>query len=134
MVLEVSAIHAPPVFDKPKIPTIDEMLADNLKKQGHLVPFDQIKRIEAPGLDLAWAEYGAVEEDPQTKLPRPAIWRQAHGHAGKFHRGPYMPFGIVTFGFWSEFVEQADVVWGHFLQSMVIGQPIADPARGPQYH
>ncbi len=134
MLLEVSVMKTPPIFGRPDIPTVAKMLEDNLEKQEHPTPLDQIRRIEAPGLDLAWAEYPAIEEDPQTKLPRQATWRQAHAHAGKFHRGAYMPFGIITFGFWSEFADRANPIWEHFLQTLVIGQHIADPARGPQYH
>ena len=134
MLLEVSAIRTPPAATWAKVPSVADLLVDNLQKQGRMVTPDQIRRVESPGMELAWSEYPSIEEDPQTKLPRQATWRQAHAHAGKYHQGPYMPFGIVTFGFWSEFAHLADPVWEHFLQSLVLGQPIADPSKGPQYH
>jgi hypothetical protein len=130
MVMEVSVMQTPPITSWEKVPPLKEILADNLTKQGRVVDNDDIRTTETPTLEVAWAEYPSMEEDPQTRQPRPAVWRQAHVHAGKAHQGKYMPFGVVSFGFWSEFAERADVVWQHFLDTLVMGQQAAE--AGPE--
>ena len=134
MLLEVSVLRTPAPAEWNRVPSLTTLLLDNLRQQGQPVEPGAIHTIETAGLEMVWAEYPKIEEDPQTKQPRPAIWRQAHCHAGKYHQGTYMPFGIITFGFWSEHRDVADPFWEHFLASLVLGDKITDPAQGPRYN
>jgi hypothetical protein len=130
---EVSILRTPPV-DVKRLPALSDLLLDNLHKQGHLFTPDQIRAVEAPGLELAWAEYDKIENDAATDQPRPATWRQAHCHPGRFYRGKYVPVGIITFGFWIDHRERADAVWQHVVSTLVMGEQIADPRVGPRYN
>jgi len=131
MVLEVSVVKTPPITSWENVPTLFAILTDNLLKQGRSVDSDAIHVSEAPNLEIAWAEYESDEEDPQTHEPRPAVWRQAHCFPGKAHKGKYMPFGIISFGFWKDHAEKANPVWDHFLSTVIMGNQPTDSTAAP---
>lgn len=128
VVLEVSCLRNPPL-DWRRIPPLETILSDGLKEQGHLISPEQIRTPEIPGLKLAWTEYEDVDED----TGRPVIWRQAHCYPHPPPPLPHSLFGILTCGSWKDVREKADIVWEHALQSLVMGEHIADPAKGPTY-
>jgi hypothetical protein len=128
MVLEVSVLRSPPV-DWSRLP-LSQLLLSGLHHQGHLVRDDQVRNLDLPGLQLAWAEYREIDKAAN----REAVWRMAHCRPGDGIVLPVSLVGILTFGFWPDVYDRADPVWDHVIRSLVMGEQIADPARGPRYH
>jgi len=127
MVLEVSCLRNPPL-DWRRLPPLENILCDGLREQGHLITPAEAHKVELPGLQLVWAEYDDIDE----RTGRAVTWRQAHCCP---HPPPpglrYSLFGILTFGSWKDIRETAQPVWEHIVQSIVMGQQIADPKKGP---
>ena len=126
MVLEVSVIRCPPT-DWSTLP-LAQMLRDGLQSQGHFVSEDQIREIELPGLYVVWAEYQELDREAN----REAVWRFAQCRPGAGVVLPVGLVGILTFGFWADIYERADTLWNHILQTVVLGDWIEDPSRGPR--
>lgn len=134
MVLEVSVIKTPGAVDMSRMPELNEMLRKSLTERGQPITDEEIHSFESPGLEGAWVEYDRMEDEILTGGKRLVTWRHCECHPGKYHRGPYLPVGILTYGFWSDWRETADPVWQHVLETLVMGQKIADPRVGPQYN
>ena len=125
MVLEVSVLKMPPV-DWSRAPSLEQLISDNMQKQGVLLMPSQVHRMEIPGLQLVWAERDDVDKD----TGEPVVWRQAHCIPGGHYVGPGL-VGVITFGFWKRIYEEGDANFNHIVSTIVMGEKIADPSVGP---
>ncbi len=128
MVLEVSVLRSPPI-DWGRLP-LSKLLLDGLHQQGRLIGEGDVRTVDVPGLQLVWAEYREIDKAAN----REAVWRMAHCRPGEGVLSPVGLVGILTFGFWTDVYDRADAIWGHIARSIVMGEQIADPARGPRYN
>lgn len=129
MQYEVSVIRTP-VLDMTRLPDMINPLVgicDSIRKDGITrYPQDAIP-YDAPGLRARWVDY----EKPDTDNGRPTSWR----HCFCYPHGKILPYsliGLITFGYYTEFRDEAEPVWEHTLKTLIMGEQITDPKRGPQ--
>jgi hypothetical protein len=126
IVLEVSANPLPPTqWERVSLTYLLQESLLNTRQQ--FIPEEEVGHVMRPDLDLAWAEYRAMETDPKDGAIREAVWRQAICHTNDV-------FGVLTYGFWSEHYERADPVWHHTINSIIMDRYVEDPTQGPKFH
>lgn len=118
--LQVSYLRAPRGVDWSVLPLLD-LLSDVVRDdERKLTPLGGVVHVKRPDLELAWVE--ASFHDPGEK--REARSRSCFARSGDLQ-------AFVTMEFWPEHVARFHPVWAHVLETMRLGQFVADPTQGP---
>ena len=119
--LQMTLFHLPPGIDWSALP-LGPMLADAVT--GHVDPtatWGEIATEERPGLELAWTETRFVDKGEQ----RPARSRTCIARGGDVQC-------LITLDFWEDDAGRVVPVWDDVLETLRLGEKIADPTRGPR--
>jgi hypothetical protein len=108
-------------------PSLLMLLQGAFVEAGHLLDASDVQRVDREDIEILWGEYREID----SKENREAVWRIAMSHSISPTRNLY---GFLTFGFWPEDTQKATAFWVHALKTMIMDRPVADPARGPQFH
>jgi hypothetical protein len=100
--------------------SLDQALYDLLGSNfGEKVSYEDIRREQRPGIEVAWAERKHI--DPHLQRParsRVALIRGLHGHA------------LITLDFWEADAGRLLPVWNDVMGSIDMGLKVQDPTVG----
>jgi hypothetical protein len=98
---------------------LDEALINALGSDRKPYEQSEIRHIKRADLDIAWLEQKYIEEE----YKRDARFRVA------LARGPLLV--LITMNYWSDRAPGLEPVWDDVLRSIMFGERVADPTKGP---
>jgi hypothetical protein len=121
-VLQMTLFRLNPEFDWSGLP-LPTMLADCVKGEDRGVTvLGPVRVVRRQDLELVWTETSWLEEKEQ---------REARSRHCLARSGTIVPF--FTLDFWPEHAARWDPVWETLLNSLRLGEYIADPRKGARY-
>lgn len=118
--LQVSYLYLNPAVDWSSLP-LDDLLADVVQHdERKVIPRGEAVHVWRTDLELAWID--AAFHDPVER--REACSRSC------FARGSNIQ-AFITMDFWPEDAKRFLPVWDQVLETLRLGQFVADPTRGP---
>lgn len=117
--LAVSYLRLPPV-DWSGLPVAALLEAAMREEERPIDTWGPIGEVRRGDLELAWREVGFL--DPGEK-------REARSRMCIARRSTLQC--LITFDFWAADLEQCEAAWNTVLETLELGEFIADPTRGP---
>ena len=117
--LEVSYLRLPPIdWSGCKLAALVETAISGVERPIHT--WGRIMEMRRGHLDLAWREVGFVD---------PGENREARSRLCVARRGNLQC--LITFDFWAADLPRCEAAWETVLETLELGEFVADPQRGP---